>query len=211
MALAKLKEKEYWTVEEYLEFEKTSPIRHEYVDGRLYPMVGEDGQAYGVAGEKKTHNRIALNLAVWLDGQLADSNCETFIENVKVRVNPTLYYYPDVIVTCAPTTEAHDEDEYTAEHPVLLIEVLSKTTARTDRVEKMNEYQHLASLREYVIISQERMLVEVYRHEQAGAAWQSEVYTEPEAEVFFASVGAKMKVADIYRRVKFAAPETEQE
>jgi Uma2 family endonuclease len=210
MALAKLKEKEYWTVEEYLEFEKTSPIRHEYVDGRLYPMTGEDGQAYGMAGEKKTHNRIALNLAVWLDRHLAESECETFIENVKVRVSPTLFYYPDVIVTCAPRT-ADDEDEYTAEHPVLLIEVLSKTTARTDRVEKMNQYQHITSLREYVIIAQERMRVEVYRHEQVGADWQSEVYTEPEAEVFFASVGAKIKVADIYRRVKFAAPETEEE
>lgn len=211
MALAKLKEKEYWTVEEYLEFEKTSPIRHEYVDGRIYPMVGEDGQSYGTGGEKKAHNRIALNLAIWLDGHLADSNGETFIENVKVRVRPTLYYYPDVIVTCAPTDEVADEDEYTAENPVLLIEVLSKTTARTDCVEKMNEYQRLASLREYVIITQEQMRVEVYGHEQAGADWQSEIYTEPEEEIFFVSVGARIKVADIYRRVRFAAPETEQE
>lgn len=211
MRLAKLKEKGYWTTEEYLEFEKTSPIRHEYVHGYLYPMGDENGQAYGMASEKKTHNRIALNLAVGLDGHLPESNCETFIENVKVRVSPTLFYYPDVIVACAPPTEAANEDEYTAEHPVLLIEVLSKTTARTDRVEKMNEYQHIASLHEYVIIAQERMRVEVCRHEQAGAAWQSEVYTELEAEVSFASVGAKIKLADIYRRVKFAAPETEQE
>lgn len=211
MALAKLKEKEYWTVEEYLEFEKTSPIRHEYVDGRIYPMVGEDGQVYGMAGEKKTHNRIALNLAILLDGHLADSDCDTYTENVKVRVRPTLYYYPDVIVTCDSTTEAADEDAYTAENPVLLIEVLPKTTARTHCVEKMNEYQRLASLCEYVIIAQERMRVEVYRHEQAGAVWQSEVYIEPEAEVSFTSVGLKVKLADIYRRVKFAAPETQEE
>lgn len=211
MALAKLKEREYWTVEEYLEFEKTSPIRHEYVDGRIYPMTGEDGQIQGMAGEKKNHNRIALNLAIRLEEHLAGGDCEAFIENIKVQVRPGLYYYPDVIVTCAPTADVADEDEYTVENPVLLIEVLSKTTARTDRVEKMNEYQHLASLREYVIVTQERMHVEVYRHEQAGAAWQSEVYTEPEEEIFFASVGLKLKLADIYRRVRFAASEMEEE
>lgn len=211
MALAKLKEKEYWTVAEYLEFEKTSPIRHEYVDGRIYAMTGEDGQIQAMAGEKKNHNRIAGALYSALDRHLAGSNCEAFIENVKVQVRPTLYYYPDVIVTCAPTAEVTDEDEYTVDNPVLLIEVLSKTTARTDRVEKMNEYQHLASLREYVIIAQEHMRVEVYRHEQAGAAWQSAVYTEPEEEVFFATVGLKLNLADIYRRVRFAASQTEEE
>jgi Uma2 family endonuclease len=200
MVLAKLKEKEHWTVEEYLEFEKTSPVRHEYVEGQIYAM----------AGGTKNHNRITVDLTARLNDQLASGGCEAFASDVKVRVG-TLFYYPDVVVTCEPLTEAENEDDYIAKNPVLITEVLSKTTARTDRVEKMNEYQHLPSLREYVLIAQERMRVEVYRHEQAGAAWQSEVYTEPEAEVFFASVGAKIKVADIYRRVKFAAPETEEE
>ena len=188
------KAKSHWTVEEYLEFEKTSPIRHEYVSGQLYAM----------AGGTKNHNRIAVDLAGVLNRKFAQQGqpCEAFTSDVKVYVNPEVYYYPDVIVTCDDLTE--DEDDYIAENPALIVEVLSKSTQRTDRFEKMREYQFLPSLREYVIIEQTHYQVEVYRHTTAGEPWQKEIYTDPTQEVFLASVKASFPLAEIYARVRFA-------
>ncbi|HMV84623.1 MAG TPA: Uma2 family endonuclease [Blastocatellia bacterium] len=200
MALAKLKEKslsDSWTVEEYLEFERISPVRHEYVDGQLYAM----------SGESKNHNRLAGKLYLELSLHLADGECEAFIENVKVKVSSSLYYYPDVIVSCSEPAE--DENAYIIEDPILIVEVLSPTTTRNDRVEKMNAYQKLPSLHEYIIISQDFPRVEIYRHSAAGAPWQREMLENLEAEVFLQSVGLKIELAGIYRRVRWAA-ETEE-
>ncbi len=193
--------KTHWTVEEYLAFEKTSPIRHEYVSGQLYAM----------AGGTKNHNRIALDLAGVLNHKLNRSGCEAFVSDVKVYVHPEVYYYPDVIVTCEELAEDEDEDDYIAENPVLLVEVLSKTTQRTDRFEKLREYQFLPSLREYLLIEQTHYQVEVYRHTAAGEAWQKEVYTTPEQEVLLASVKTSFTLAEIYARVRFGANSEEGE
>jgi Uma2 family endonuclease len=104
-----------------------------------------------------------------------------------------------------------EEDDYIAENPSVLVEVISPSTARTDRYEKMREYQFLASLREYVIIEQTYYQVEVYRHAAADEAWQKEVYTEPDQEVLLASVNASFTLAEIYARVRFGtAPEEER-
>ena len=188
-----------WTVEEYLAYELTSPVRHEYVDGQLFAM----------AGESKNHNRLASRVCARFVLHLGDGKCEAFIENVKVKVSPTRYYYPDVVVACSEPEE--DEDAYIIEEPLLIIEVLSPSTQRNDRVEKMNAYQKLAGLREYVIISQESVRLEVYRHEQAGEAWQCEVFNDTESEVTFQSVGLSLKLADIYRRVRFAEESEEEQ
>jgi len=192
MGLPKLKE--YWTVEEYLEFEKTSPVRHEYVDGEIYAM----------AGESKNHNRIAGHVYSILDQRLAGSHCEPFIENVKVKVRPSLYYYLDVVVTCAPDAVVEDDDDYIIDDPVLIVEVLSKSTARTDRIEKLREYKNLPNLREYVIISQFNVQVEVYRRQNAGEDWTKRIYSDLQSEIRFDSIGFTVNLADIYRRVRFS-------
>lgn len=191
MGMPKLKE--YWTVEEYLEFEKTSPVRHEYVDGEIYAM----------AGESKNHNRIALDLSSIINQRLAGSRCEAFIEDIKVRVSPSLYYYPDVVVACAPDTVVEDEDDYVIDDPVLIVEVLSKSTARTDRIEKLREYKNLPNLREYVIASQFNVQVEVYRRQNAGEDWTKQIYSDLQSEIHFDSIGVAVSVAEIYRRVRF--------
>ncbi len=182
-----------------MEFELTSPIRHEYVDGQIFAM----------AGESKNHNRLASKVCSSLILHLGDGDCEAFFESVKVRVSPTRYYYPDVVVSCSEPEE--DEDAYIIEDPILIVEVLSPTTMRNDRVEKMNAYQKLSSLLEYVVVSQESVRVEVYRHQQADEVWQCEVFDDLESEVSFQSVGLTMKLADIYRRVRFVAEIEEEE
>jgi len=187
------KPKDYWTVEEYLEFEKTSPVRHEYVDGELYAM----------AGESKNHNRIAGRVYSILDQHLAGSRCEAFIENVKVRVRSSLYYYPDVVVTCESGAVVEDDDDYIIDDPVLIVEVLSKSTARTNRNEKLREYKNLPNLREYLIISQYHVRAEVYRRQNAGEDWTKQIYNNLQSEIHFDSIGLKVSLADIYRRVRF--------
>ncbi len=177
------------TVAEYLALEEASNIRHEFVDGHIHAM----------AGGTLNHNRLAMDFGRLLNDRMTGDNCEAFVENIIVKISAAIYYYPDVVVAC----DEIDGNESVIHNPVLVVEVLSKSTEKIDRREKMIEYQMVSGLREYAIVTQEKMQIEVYRHENAGEAWQGEIYSEPEQEVLFASVGVKMLVSEIYQRVKF--------
>lgn len=190
---------DYFSPEEYLAWEENQTYRHEYVDGQVYAM----------AGSTKDHARIVGNLGTRLNIFLEGKPCEPYTVDVKVEVTThhRRYYYPDVVVTCEASYET-PEDKYLILQPILIVEVLSPSTKRTDKVEKFNAYRHIAGLREYVIVAQDQMRVEVYRHEKAGEVWQGEVFTEPEQEITFQSIGLTLRVATIYNRVTF---EGEQE
>ncbi|MFN7949313.1 MAG: Uma2 family endonuclease [Blastocatellia bacterium] len=185
MGLRKLQT--YLSVEDYLAGEKESPVRHEYVDGQVYAM----------AGASDRHNRIALNVAGRLNDHLADGPCDAFVSDMKVQVSSRLFYYPDVMVTCEP-----GGDRYTKTQPVLIVEVLSPSTERIDRYEKLLAYRQVPSLQEYVLIAQERMLVEIHRR-RTDEEWEHEILTEPEDELALKSVGLSLSLAQIYRRVRF--------
>ncbi len=182
----------HMTVEEYLAFEKQSLTRFEYVDGSIYAMTGAS----------KNHARISGNMAARLHAFLDGKPCESYQTEVKVKASYSRYYYPDVVVTCEAAAE-DPEDPYLIVQPILLVEVLSPSTQRTDKVEKFNTYQQIPGLLEYVIVAQEEMKVEVYRHRKAGDAWQGEVFTEPTEQIVFDSIGLSLTLADIYRRVTF--------
>jgi Uma2 family endonuclease len=183
MALAK--QVSYLTVEEYLKYEKDSPVRHEYVDGQLYAM----------AGGSAAHNRIAGNLFNRLDEHLAEDKCEPFIADMKVYVSPSLFYYPDVVVAC------DDPDPYYRREPILIVEVTSPGTARIDRNEKLPAYKNVKSVQEILLVAQERVQLEIFRRRPEGL--QTEVLTELEDEVQLQSVGLTLSVAQVYRRVRF--------
>jgi Uma2 family endonuclease len=178
----------YISVAEYLEREKDSPVRHEYVDGQIYAMAGTSAR----------HNRIALNLASRLDDHLNGGPCEVFIADMKVSVDPMVYYYPDVVVTCDPP----GGDPYVRTQPRLLIEVVSPSTERIDRHEKLFAYRRIPSLQEYVLVLQDRMQVEVYRRQ--GEEWPRQMCTQPDDRVHFASVGLTLSVSEIYRNVRWS-------
>jgi Uma2 family endonuclease len=199
MALPKQKEKldVNWTVEEYLAFERTSDTKHEYVDGEIYAM----------AGGSKHHNRLASDLFSLLNLRLIGSNCEAFIGDVLLQVRATLFYYPDVYVVC---NSAEDEDEYIAHNPVLVAEVLSPSTKRIDRREKLAEYKQLSGLRECLLIHQGRVGVEVYSRTTDSAEWEERIYTNLHDELSFASIRVTIKVEEIYRRVPFTAVQEEE-
>ena len=181
---------EYISVEDYLEGEKISPVKHEYIDGVVYAM----------AGTSDRHNRISRNICNRLDDHLADDPCEPFIADMKVWVSATTFYYPDVLVAC----DGVDADPYYRSQPRLIVEVTSPSTEQIDRTEKLSAYKQLKSLKEYVIVSQDTVRIDVYRR-MRGDRWQWEVLTEVSEELRLESVGLTLSVAQIYRRVKFPA------
>ncbi len=185
MGLRKLKP--HLSVVDYLAGEKESQVRYEYVDGQVYAM----------AGASDRHNRIALNLSSRLNDRTGDGPCETFMSDMKVRVDPVLYYYPDVVVTCDPP----GGDAYLRTQPRLIIEVLSPTTERIDRHEKLRAYLQVASMREYALISQDEMRIELHRR-QENEQWALETFTQPEESLTFDSVELTLTVADVYRNVR---------
>jgi Uma2 family endonuclease len=153
------------TVHEYLEFEKTSEIRHEFVDGKLYAM----------AGDSREHYRIARNLTRALEE--VRSNCEVVMEAIRIKVHDDgRYRYPDVVVSCDPGI-----DKYFLENPCFIAEVLSESTAHTDHNAKLEEYTRLPSLQRYAIISSDIQRVILYKRTKDG--WTVEILETGEIDV----------------------------
>lgn len=176
------------SIEDYLESEKSSPVRREYVDGEVYAM----------AGASDNHNRISRNLINILSNHLGDSSCEIFFNDIKVRVRNNVYYYPDILVSCEETPE----NQYFRNEPILIVEVLSKSTQRVDTLEKVFAYQQIPSLQEYVVVDQYRMEVRVHRRQENGG-WITYYFTERSDIVEFTSVDLQIPLPEIYRRVTF--------
>jgi Uma2 family endonuclease len=168
------------TVNEYLESEKHSEVRHEYVDGELLAM----------AGEKKRHNRIAGKIFRLLADIAEARDCEVFIENVKVRTRDTKYRYPDVVVTCESNA-----DEYVVLEPCALFEVLSESTEETDTSTKLEEYLKLPSLQRYVMLRQNERSAIVYKRGLDG--WQVE-FLESNDEISIPCLDTTLKLEQVY-------------
>lgn len=181
MAL-ELKQDEWISEDAYLQSELLSEIKREYIDGAVYAM----------AGASKNHQRITANVSRKFGNQLENTPCEAFASDIKVKVG-SKFFYPDVMVVCKDDS---DNDYYT-ENPVIIVEVLSKSTRRMDETAKKFAYQTLPTLQEYVLIEQDFVDVEVCRRSEG---WVSQHYFMGD-NVTFESVGLTLAVADIYQRV----------
>ena len=177
---------------DYLRFEFDSPIRHEYVDGEIFAMTG---------GSLR-HNRIGGNIYACLLGHLAGSPCNVFINDVKLHVKKAnAYYYPDVMVRCAPLPQA-DNDTVIVD-PVVVVEVLSPSTEAIDRREKLSAYRSLPSLMEYVLVAQESRCVEIYRR-RGDIGWQHLIVDDGDS-VSLTSVDLELSMATIYAGTQLPA------
>ncbi len=177
-----------FSVEEWLEAEKTAEARHEFVYGKLIAMPGE----------AKIANRIAINIVKKLDDVLAAKGFEMFTHDVKTEIVPQgLYRYPDLVV--AP--EVDDEDAYIVKHPVLLLEVASSESRHRDRIIKGLEYHNLFSLWYYIVILQDEMLAEAHARNEDGS-WSVAYYTQPDHEILLPKFETALKMSDIYLRIK---------
>ncbi len=147
-----------FTYDDYLEWEKRQPDRHEYIGGEVFAM----------AGTSDRHNEISLNLTTLLRQHLRGTPCRAYMADVKTRVEAAdCCFYPDVQVTCA---ESDLTDRYAKRSPVLVVEVLSESTAAFDLGKKFAAYQQLDSLREYVLVDQDRIQVQIF-HQREGRWW----------------------------------------
>ena len=151
-----------FTYDDYLEWEQRQPERHEYVRGEVFAM----------AGTTDRHNEISLNFTTLLRQHLRGTPCRVYMAEVKVRVEAAdCGFYPDVQVTCAESDRA---DRLVKRSPVLVVEMLSASTATFDVGDKFAAYQQLDSLQEYVLVDQERIRVQIYRRRE-GRWWVDSV------------------------------------
>lgn len=117
---------------------------------------------FAMAGAKRNHNLIALNIGAELRSQLRDGPCEAYVGDMRVKVAKTgLYTYPDIVVVCGEPKFLDDEED-TLLNPTVLVEVLSDSTANYVRTLKSRFYRTLPSLKQYVIVDQDTPLIEVY-------------------------------------------------
>lgn len=172
------------TVEAYLAGERESEVKHEYLDG----------QAFAMAGVSLHHNLISGNVYSLFWTQLHGKPCYPMNGDMLVKTGKNSYRYPDVQIVC---DDDSSDNEYVRENPVLIVEVLSRSTRRFDKTEKRAEYLALPSLQEYILIEQDFAEVEVQRRSNQ---WRSEYYYLGQ-DIEFESVNVTMSVEAIYQRV----------
>lgn len=173
--------------EEYLLRERRAEYKSEYYEGEIVSMTGAS----------RRHNLLTVNLVFQMKGQLGGRGCETYSGDMRVRIPDTrAYVYPDVAVACG---EPHFEDDEvdTLTNPTLVVEVLSPSTETYDRGQKWEHYRRIPSLRQYVLVSQDRPHAEWYTRQEDGL-WLFAEATGQEAKVRLESVGCTLRLADLY-------------
>ena len=188
--------KNQFSPEDYLAWEATQDTKHEYLDGEVFAMVGV----------KESHAVVALNLATTLRSHLRGSPCQAYISDMKLHVaEENAYSYPDVFVTC-DERDRTPAAEYFKSHPVVVIEVLSESTAAYDRGRKFASYRKLPTLTEYALIDPDALSVEIFRRDPTNH-WVLYPYG-PGERVEFSSVGLSLPIEEIYEGVTLQSGDT---
>jgi Uma2 family endonuclease len=185
------------TPEEYLALERKSETKSEYYAGEVFAMVGAS----------KRHNLIAANIIRVLGNQLLDRPCNVYPSDMRVKVSATgKYTYPDVVVACEEE-KFDDEEKDTLLNPVVIVEVLSESTEAYDRGKKFEQYQHIESLTEYLLITQDPYRVEQYVR-QSNREWRYSEYHSADDVVNVSVIGCQLPLKDVYAKVAPSPPRT---
>ncbi|MBS0610003.1 MAG: Uma2 family endonuclease [Proteobacteria bacterium] len=174
--------KHFISEQEYLDGEWRSELRHEYIDGQVYAMTGAS----------RAHGLIVNALAYALTPAARRKGCQLFTSDMKLRLEmggKTVFYYPDLLLCCDP----QDREPYFSRSPCLIVEVLSESTARIDRREKLLAYQSLPSLQAYLLVEQDAQRVELYRR---ANDWRVEYHDA--GEVWLDCLELALPLADVY-------------
>ena len=183
-----------YTPEQYLEIDRKAEYRSEYVAGEVMAM----------AGASREHNRITINIGTSLLTQARGGPCEPFTTDLRVKGRTTgAFLFPDVVVGCGPL-EFEDASLDILLNPVVLMEVLSPTTESNDRGWKFAHYRQMATLTDYVMLSQYQPLVEHYTR-NSDNQWVLTELRGLEAVLRLLSIGCELPLAVIYERVEFAS------
>jgi Uma2 family endonuclease len=172
-----------YTYAEYLGFEASSNVKHEFLDGQIYAM----------AGGTPEHAALAAAVITLLGPQLLGGECRPYNSDLRVRTPTGLTTYPDVTVICGPR-EIDGADPLAVTNPTLIVEVLSRSTEEYDSGDKFEHYKTFPSLREYVLVSHRERSVEVRSRGEDG--WRTTVVHEGAGVAF--SIGARLDVRELY-------------
>ena len=178
------------SIEDYLDGEQATEVKHEYLAGQIVAM--------GEASDR--HGLIAGALHAALLPAARRKACQLFIADMKVRVDhdgESYFYYPDLLLSCQPDDR---ESAYYRRHPCLLVEVLSPSTERIDSREKLLAYRLLPSLREYLLLRQDRVQADLYQRSDAGR-WQHHTFTQPGDLLALRCLDAAVSLRDVYADV----------
>jgi Uma2 family endonuclease len=178
------------TEEEYLVFEEMSQDKHEYANGYIYAM----------SGGTSNHSAIASSTLGALIAQLRGSGCRVYNSDLKIHIaTTTSYRYPDVSVICGDPVYARGRKDLVT-NPVLLVEVLSSSTAIIDLHQKLEEYLKIESLHAYLIISQDEAKIARYMKDDSGR-WMYDYVMGLEAEIALPSLNCTLALSDVYEQV----------
>lgn len=190
-----------YSLNEYLQLEEKSEVRHEFYQGEIYAM----------AGGTVNHNRLTRRVASLLENQPALNRCGVFSENMKVDVPSgaaeTYMLYPDVVVTCHPFDLRGDN--LIIRQPRLLIEVLSKSTANHDRGFKWLKYRRIPSLWYYMLVDQYSTTVELFSRIEDTNEWINTVYEELADTIVLPRLSVEINVGAIYDGISLIADQEE--
>jgi Uma2 family endonuclease len=182
------------TEEEYWALEADSATKHEYFDGCIFAMAG--------AGPE--HNALAANAITSLTNQLRGTLCRAVGSDQRVKVGITgLNTYPDVVVYCRPW-RFDPREKNTLLNPVVLIEVLSDSTAEYDRTIKFDHYKQIESLRDYILIAPDRVRVEHF-HCTTSGDWLHRAATSREASLALDSIHCALSLSELYENIELPA------
>jgi Uma2 family endonuclease len=178
----------YFTPDEYLEIERISPVKHEYLQGQIVAM----------AGASKAHVIITGNLSAQIVNHLRGGGCISYATDMKVRLSSlNLFYYPDLAVTCDDRDLLSDEDFIL--HPKLIVEVLSNSTEAFDRGDKFAHYKTIPEFEEYVLIHQKQILLERFER-QSDRLWIPQIYQTGDT-IDFSSIGFSCPIEALYENI----------
>lgn len=178
-----LPQRKLFTIDEYLLLEEHSAEKNELVDGEIYAM----------AGAKKNHVKITGNISYNLMRHLLNSPCDVYSSDMKVKAGFDCYY-PDVFVSCEP-----EDDDPVLEKPILIVEVLSDSTESFDRGIKLQNYFQIPTLQEYLLVSQKKTEIWIYR--RIGKKWELEILKNGEDELRLISVDLSVPVKNFYVKI----------
>lgn len=179
------------TTEEYLAAEREAEYKSEYYKGEVFAF----------AGASLRHNRITANVLANIHGQLRRGPCSAFPSDMRITIPQTPHYaYADAVIVCGQP-QLDDDSRDNLLNPTVIIEVLSPSTERFDRGKKFESYQRIASLLEYVLVSQDIPRVEQFLRQQDGRWLYSD--TSGNGTIKLTSIDCELSLSDIYEKVEF--------
>ena len=177
------------SVDDYLLGEQQTDIKHEYLDGQVVAM----------GGASRAHGLLVMSLSALLLPAARQKHCQLFAADMKLRLDhdgASYFYYPDLVLSCDPA----DRDPLFVRTPCLLVEVLSPSTERIDTREKLLAYRLLPSLREYLLLRQDRVQADVYQRGDEGR-WEHHTFTQPDDVLALRCLDAAVSLRDVYADV----------